>query len=757
MAKNRLNQFPVLYLTLAVMFCAGLAPAQEIPWQPFVIDHAGRTNSAADISFLLDAPAGRDGFIRAKDGHLVKPDGQRFRIWGVNLTGWSDGSTMLPPTNAAPGWAAELARFGISCVRFHFLDRTTKERPQGLIDGNRTNSLTLDPERLDRLDFFIAELKKCGIYSDLNLNVGRNYKPGDGVPDYDLIGVAKGMTYFGDRLLELQRDYAKQLLTHYNPYTRATYCNEPAVAIVEIANENSILEFWMRNWLRGELVTTNQLRYQLDLPPAYEKLLTAKYNEWLAKTKPPAELNRLRAEAGVKGNAPVPRLRREEFGAAPKERFYAEAAFYTDMETGYFRDLEKYLKETLGVKSLVTGTADHTYWIPGLPLLRSTSQLDIVDAHVYWQHPAIYGARNTPMANDPLHSAVVKLTRSAFAGKPFTVSEVNEPNPNEYAGEMIPLLAAYGAFQDWDGVFFYTFEPKIAGWQHFVTDPFDITLDPVKMVQMEAGALLFLRPDVKPAVKTELRSYSVQQINESIRLPESERPYFTPGFPLSLALRHGSRVQCLDCEPTATFTTRETNRIVSDTRELAWQVSGGASRWGEATDEPARGDARPTETNQTRDNRGLVTIDTDRTQGLIGFVKANGRGTSQLSADVKNDFCAITVSSLDGQPLSRSATMLLTACSRWQNHGAKWNERHTLWTDYGKGPTLIQPVTGWVTLHEIEGAVGMQLIPLDGAARPMGEPLRGRRLEDGWEIPLGNPATTWYLVKVIRSTAAGGK
>ena len=152
-----------------------------------------------------------------------------------------------------------------------------------------------------------------------------------------------------------------------------------------------------------------------------------------------------------------------------------------------------------------------------------------------------------------------------------------------------------------------------------------------------------------------------------------------------------------------------------------------------------------------------MTIDTDRTQGLIGFVKANGRGTSQLSADVKNDFCAITVSSLDGQPLSRSATMLLTACSRWQNHGAKWNERHTLWTDYGKGPTLIQPVTGWVTLHEIEGAVGMQLIPLDGAARPMGEPLRGRRLEDGWEIPLGNPATTWYLVKVIRSTAAGGK
>jgi hypothetical protein len=61
-------------------------------------------------------------------------------------------------------------------------------------------------------------------------------------------------------------------------------------------------------------------------------------------------------------------------------------------------------------------------------------------------------------------------------------------------------------------------------------------------------------------------------------------------------------------------------------------------------------------------------------------------------------------------------------------------------------------VKGWLTLHEIEGAIGLQLIPLDGAARPIGEPIRGRRLENGWEIPLGDPPTTWYLIHVIRST-----
>jgi hypothetical protein len=34
---------------------------------------------------------------------------------------------------------------------------------------------TLDPDQLDRLDFFIAELKKRGIYTNLNLHVSRTH------------------------------------------------------------------------------------------------------------------------------------------------------------------------------------------------------------------------------------------------------------------------------------------------------------------------------------------------------------------------------------------------------------------------------------------------------------------------------------------------------------------------------------------------------------------------------------------------------
>jgi hypothetical protein len=701
--------------------CTGLA--QQVPMQPFVIDHQGRVDSPADVSFLLDAPAGRDGFIRVQGGHLVKPNGQRLRLWGVNVTGWTRGSTLLPPKEHAPRWAAAMARSGINCARFHFLDRTTTSRPAGLIDGKRDDTLVMDPEQLDRLDFFVAELKKCGIYTNLNLNVGRTYKKGDGVPDYDLIGVAKGMTLFGERLVELQRDYAKQLLTHFNPYTKTEYRNEPAVVTVEIVNENSIFEFWFRNWLRGER-TPGSPAIQLDLTPTYEKILTELYNKWLAKNRKPEQIAKLREQAAVAAGNPVPRLRREDFRDAPRERFYTEADFYTWVEKSFFLDFRAYLKDTLGVKSLILAQSDHTYWIPNQPLLRSTSLMDIVDGHVYWQHPAIWGARNTPMVNEPGMSTVVKLSRSPFEGKPFTVSEVNHPNPNEYASEMIPILASYGAFQDWDGIYFYTFEPKIEGWQPFVADNFDITLDPVKMVQMSAGALLFLRPDVKPAVQTIARTYSYEQVNEAMRLPEAERPYFSPGFPPTLALRHGMRIRCLDCEPTRTFPGVAGDTIVSDTKELAWYTS------------EAKG--------------GLVTIDTERTQALVGFVKAHKKTTRQLKADIKNDFCSITLSSLDSKPLTRSARMLLTAASRWQNTGSGWNDRRTLLPEWGKEPTLIEPVTGWLVLRELDGAVGLRLIPLDGAARPIGKPISGRRLEEGWEIPIGDPATTFYLVEVIR-------
>ena len=55
-------------------------------FQPFKVQWRPGSGVAADVSFLLDAPAGKDGFIRVERGHLYTAAGKRFRIWGVNLS-----------------------------------------------------------------------------------------------------------------------------------------------------------------------------------------------------------------------------------------------------------------------------------------------------------------------------------------------------------------------------------------------------------------------------------------------------------------------------------------------------------------------------------------------------------------------------------------------------------------------------------------------------------------------------------------------
>jgi hypothetical protein len=235
------NRFTVFVLLLFMVGSCSLSVGQTTDGMvPFSLDHrtALRSGSPVDVSFLLDAPAGKHGFIQVKDGHLATADGQRIRFWGVNITDWSKGSRQIPSKEDAPFVAATLARFGVNCARFQFLDL---EAPRGLIDSHSQDSRSLDADQLDKEDFFIAELEKRGIYIDFNLLVGRSFKAADGVQDANLLRQgAKGTSLFDRRLIELQKEYAQQLLGHKNPYTGLKYIEDPAVAIVEINNENAL-------------------------------------------------------------------------------------------------------------------------------------------------------------------------------------------------------------------------------------------------------------------------------------------------------------------------------------------------------------------------------------------------------------------------------------------------------------------------------------------------------------------------------------
>ena len=173
--------------------------------------------------------------IQVKDGHFVDGKGRRVRFLGVNLTF----GACFPGKEDAIKTAGRMRKFGINVVRLHQLDYY--QAPRGIFDPRFPDTQHFDAGQLDRLDHFVYQLKKHGIYVNLNLHASRLFTMADGFPDARPPKEGKVVGYFNPRMIELQKKYARDLLSHVNPYTKISYAEDPAVAFVEITNENSLV------------------------------------------------------------------------------------------------------------------------------------------------------------------------------------------------------------------------------------------------------------------------------------------------------------------------------------------------------------------------------------------------------------------------------------------------------------------------------------------------------------------------------------
>jgi len=237
------------------------------PLFPFLIEMDGEDN-IADMSYLLDAPAGKNGFVRIENGRFVTDAGP-IRLHGTNLTG----SANFPDHKDADLLATELAGYGINCVRLHYFDANygnfRNEKQAGIFTEDSTTQRNLDPEQLDRLDYMISKFKEKGIYVDMNLHVARKLDERDGFSGFSQRpGLDKGIDNFEPRMIELQKEYAKDLLTHVNPYTNLPYANDPCVALIEINNENALLNQYHSGGIDR-------------LPEPYIGELQSQWNKWL--------------------------------------------------------------------------------------------------------------------------------------------------------------------------------------------------------------------------------------------------------------------------------------------------------------------------------------------------------------------------------------------------------------------------------------------------------------------------------------------
>ncbi|HYM70060.1 MAG TPA: carbohydrate binding domain-containing protein, partial [bacterium] len=239
---------------------------------PFAMPWDDASAGPTDLSGWNRPIEGETDRLRAgADGHLYRGT-ERVRLWGFDIAS----GAALTDRATAERIAARLARMGVNYVR---IAQNSNLIPSGWLNPV---TRTLDPDALGRLDDFVASLRGHGIYVHLVLNHFRSaYPPGvlgvgaqRGLPEgWPREGT--GVTAFYTPVIAENLALARQLLAHRNPRTGLTYAEDPAIAIVEVTNEDGLIRTWDQRAL--DLLITGAAP---TLRPLSDELRT-RWNGWL--------------------------------------------------------------------------------------------------------------------------------------------------------------------------------------------------------------------------------------------------------------------------------------------------------------------------------------------------------------------------------------------------------------------------------------------------------------------------------------------
>lgn len=482
---------------------------------------------ALDFSHLLDAPAGKHGFVTVKDGHFYFKDGTRARFMGFNVATRSN----TPDHETAEKLAARFASLGVNVIRLHAADAPVGDEPGSwsscreapLLDYENGTTRRFNPEGLDRFDYFFAQLKERGIYLHLDLIVARAFTQADGL-DYpgEPGSCCKCYTMVNSRLVELQKEYARELLCHVNPYTGLRLIDDPAVMTIQINNEDSAIK---------GTAETKDLEgvkpYRKELQDKWNRFLLSKYGTreklreawtWegrcaLEETEDPALSTVPIVEGGFV--QPVNDPLGEWTGPGSPARYADYMEFGIQLNHRFYQDFRDYLR-SLGAKApivasnLLGGAADVYGHTPG----------DLMENNSYFNHPILPVRDNTYIVGglaeyvslNPLtmqqgygaaRTTLLSLgSQAAVEGKPFVLSEWNEYGVYPFHSTSFAQMAAYACLNDWDGLILYNHHTS-EHWDDQPTDEilnvFDAYNDPSLICQWGFLATVFLKGLLAPA------------------------------------------------------------------------------------------------------------------------------------------------------------------------------------------------------------------------------------------------------------------
>lgn len=572
---------------------------------------------ALNLRGLNPKIAGADGYLQVdKQGAIVDGKGRPFRLWAANT-----GVQESRPLEDVQEHARFLAKRGVDMVRYH----SHLNADGGDLEAPANAGVIAALHRL------VAGMKGEGIY----VTWSPYWAGHSGAPQETRL-------FWDERVQAAYKRWLKEALTAPNPYDKARtpLAKDPALAIVQIQNEDSMFFWTTMGALKGDNLTR----------------LTAKYHAWRAANK----------LAGT----PEMNFKFWELGNPTQDhkdtmRFFAETMRAWNEEVG------RYLRDDLGCKALVNAgnwrTADQVRLLDLERWSYSGNAVIGVNRYVGNVHvnPTHKDQVGWLVQDGDLFTDVSKtidweaLATDArqVAGKAYIISESTWVPPGSFSSEGPFLVAAYSALTGVDA--YYWFALGQVGW--------DATLNkwqaasPAIMGGFPAAAFMYrsgLVEQGRPALHEERSLDDLWNLRSPLLAEEAG---FDPNRDAAISPKSNIRSTippaaylvgpvetvlggdpaksaAIDLKP---YVDEAGRRITSDTRQLVMD-------WG----------------------NGLCTLDAPGAAGATGFLaKAGTVQLKGLTIAAKNDYATVLAVALDGKPLSQSRKVLLQITTRNRPYG----------------------------------------------------------------------------------------
>ena len=651
--SHNIAHFFILLFLVIVFPC----DAQEQYWSFKFPNQSSLKNAELDLSYLNEDVAGQHGFIkRSRDGnHFVRGDGEAIRFWGVTPRR----EFVEMPMDSLRVMARFYAKMGINMVRIH-AQISPKEKDSQITD--------VDRKEVDGIWKVVAAFKDEGIYLTISPYWPSEYYLRHISEEWGLDGNSSeehiwNLLYFNEKLKSGYKSWIQTLYTETNPYTNIPLKDEPAVAIIQIQNEDGML-WW----------TVDQIK------PAQKHILEKQFSRFISNKYGSCE-EALQSWSGetVDGDQPYTAFVKlypmweltqdQEGGKAIRVKDQIE--FLATLQYNFNKEITDYYRNELGCKQLI----NPNNWFPASitrlnDLERWTySCAEVMAVNRYFSPDHV--GENAGWRIDPghyyvgksvLHNPVELISNIKQPdGYPFIISEGGWNLPSQYLAEAPFLTAAYQSLTGVDGLFWYATTST-----QFERNPYYSTMSlengqislrrwtisiPQLLGLFPANAMIFRRGYVQEGESVVREETNLKALFECRKPMITERSGFDPNRSHTKKLQDNSEGMTINPLAFAVGPIQ----IDLDGTPGHYQIHPDIDQYIDMDNQIV---TSITEELQWDYGKGIVTLNTDRAQGVCGF-NIGRIDLKDASIECDNKFSSIQIVAMDDLKLSESRKILI--------------------------------------------------------------------------------------------------